>query len=526
MKSTTHRTIERISVFQYQLILEGIAVGLFTGLLVALFRLVLEKAEELRGTLVDMAHQSFLLVFMALFILVFIVMAVAFCYRKEPLCSGSGIPQVKGELKGQIEADWLQVIIAKFLGASLAIGGGLSLGREGPSIQLGAMVGKGFSRVTKRLRTEEKMLMTCGAGAGLSAAFGAPLAGVVFSLEEMHKNFSTDILLSTMAATVTADFVSSYIFGLKPVFNIALEANLPLSRYWMVILLGLILGFFGVFYNFTIRKVQDLYAKIKNKTVRIAIPFVAVIGLAIWFPSALGSGNWLVDQVSQGNMVIGAIIALLVIKFIFSMVSFGSGAPGGIFLPLLVIGAVTGCLFAKVMGTWIGFEEMYIANFVILGMTGYFSAIVRSPITGVILITEMTGSFDSLLPLAVTALTAYIVADVMRGQPIYDQLLERMLHDKESKREKKVQVAPRSRRGNKIVIESDIYYGSQMDGAVIADMDLPPGALVVSILRDGKEIVPSGSTRLEGGDKLAILCNEAFITIIEERLEKICRTIV
>lgn len=134
-------------------------------------------------------------------------------------------------MHGKINANWLQVLIAKFLGAVCAIGGGLSLGREGPSIQLGAMVGKGFSRVNNRFRTEEKLLMTCGAGAGLAAAFSAPLAGVVFSLEELHKSFSTEVLLSTMASAITADWIASYIFGLRPVFELTVTNGLPLSHF-------------------------------------------------------------------------------------------------------------------------------------------------------------------------------------------------------------------------------------------------------------------------------------------------------
>ena len=218
--------------FKYRLILEGVAVGLLAGMVSSAFRWTLLKAEEIRGLFLDGVAQRWSLAFLGIFLLMVLTLFAAFLLQREPLISGSGIPQVEGELHGKINANWLQVLIAKFLGAVAVIGGGLSLGREGPSIQLGAMVGKGFSRVNNRFRTEEKLLMTCGAGAGLAAAFSAPLAGVVFSLEELHKSFSTEILLSTMASAITADWIASYIFGLRPVFDLTVTNGLPLSHYW------------------------------------------------------------------------------------------------------------------------------------------------------------------------------------------------------------------------------------------------------------------------------------------------------
>lgn len=166
-----------------------------------------------------------------------------------------------------------------------------------------------------------------------------------------------------------------------------------------------------------------------------------------------------------------------------------------------------------------GYEELYLTNFVILGMAGYFSAIVRSPITGVILITEMSGDFKNFLPLAVVALAAYLTADLLGGQPIYDQLLHRMLAggadygtDEET-------------RSHKILLESDVYIGSRMDGEKIEKMLLPPGCLVVSVQREQKEIVPSGSTVLAGGDKLILLCSQGDASVVEEKLNNICRRI-
>lgn len=519
MKNKAKIILEQSERNKYRMILEGTAVGLLTGLLVSFFRLALEHAESLRGSVLVACGESAAWILTAIAVLMVAYVVVWFCSRKVPLCTGSGIPQVKGELLGRMEQNWWQIILAKFAGGVCAIGGGLSLGREGPSIQLGAMVGKGFSRLSGKLRTEEKMLMTCGAGAGLSGAFCAPLAGVVFALEELHKNFSTEILLSTMAASVSADFVSSYLFGLNPVFSLTIMERLPLSQYWMVILLGLGLGVFGVFYNKMTAFTQNLYDRIPRRSLRIAIPFLCVIPLAVFFPLALGSGHGLVEEISLGEYTMGMLAVLLVLKFVFSMASFGSGVPGGIFLPLLVLGAICGGFFALFCGKLMGYEFMYLGNFVVLGMTGLFASIVRAPITGVLLITEMTGDFRNFLPLALVALIAYLTADILGGQPIYEQLLQRMLSkglDYGTTEES---------RSHKVLLESEVYIGSRMDGEKIEAMLLPAGCLVVSVEREHREIVPHGSTVLAGGDKLVLLCSQGDVQKVEEKLDNICRKI-
>lgn len=515
-QSVTKETIERKENFKYQLLLEGVAVGFAVGVTVGLFRFALQKAEEMRNLYIEAAQKSVLLTVCGIGILVFFTCVVIFCLRKEPLCSGSGIPQVKGELRGEINARWLQVIIAKFLGGVAAIGGGLALGREGPSIQLGAMVGKGFSRLNNRLRTEEKMLMSCGGGAGLAAAFSAPLAGVVFVLEELHRNFSKELLLGTMAAAISADGVASYMFGLEPVFQFEEIGNMPLSRYWMVALLGILLGAFGVVYNQMIAFMQDFYSRLKPAWLKAVIPFAMVVALAVWYPHMLGSGHSIVGETGAGLYRAQMLLLILGIKFVFSGFSFGTGAPGGIFLPLLVLGAVTGGLFTEVLSPICGFEEAYVEFFVILGMAGYFSAIVRAPITGIILISEMSGSLSNLLGLSLVSLMAYITAELLNGQPIYDQLLARMLSNGTAKK---------PRRSNKVLIESEVYLGSRACGMNLAALHLPAGCLVVSVVRNEKEIVPGGGTTLREGDRLILLCDEAFAAELEDRLEHLCREV-
>ena len=369
------------------LITEGLCVGLVGGFVVLLYRVALTFAGDwLVKILSYMKGNPFRCVVWFL-ILAALAWIVGKLVKWEPMISGSGIPQVEGEIAGRLSQNWKRVLPAKFAGGFLCMLGGLSLGREGPSIQLGAMAGQGISRALGRGKREEKFLMTCGASAGLSAAFHAPLAGMMFAVEEIHKTFSIPILLPVMTASVTADYIASHILGLDPVFRFQFTKYLPQNYYWLLILLGILVGVSGVFYNWGMLKAQELYRKIPfmKETGRLLIAFLTAGVLGIVMPWVLGSGSGLIVSLTQGEMVLGMVVLTLVMKFLFSAVSFGSGAPGGIFFPLLILGALIGAVFAMAGVEFFGLAPVYVNNFVLLGMTGFFTAIVRAPLTGIIL---------------------------------------------------------------------------------------------------------------------------------------------
>ena len=420
------------------LITEGLCVGLIGGFIVLLYRVALTFAGNWLIKILSYIKGNPFCCAVWFLILMALAWIVGRLVKWEPMISGSGIPQVEGEVSGRLSQNWKRVLPAKFAGGFLCMLGGLSLGREGPSIQLGAMAGQGISRALGRGKREEKFLMTCGASAGLSAAFHAPLAGMMFAVEEIHKTFSIPILLPVMTASVTADYIASHILGLDPVFHFQITEYLPQNYYWLLILLGILVGVSGVFYNWGMLKAQELYRKIPflKETGRLLIAFLTAGVLGLVMPSVLGSGSGLIVSLTKGEMVLGMVVLTLVVKFLFSAVSFGSGAPGGIFFPLLILGALLGAVFAMTGAEFFGLDPVYINNFVLLGMTGFFTAIVRAPLTGIILLFEMSGSISQMLSLSIVSVTAYIVATLMRSEPIYDSLLKRILkadtivHDK------------------------------------------------------------------------------------------------
>ena len=521
MKKDAGSTIKRAERFQIILIGEGLLVGTVAGFFVLLYRIVLEHAGSALTAILDFIGKDPLKMAEWFAVLLVLAWLVAKLVTYEPMISGSGIPQLEGEMVGKIDQRWWRVLPAKFLGGFLCLIGGLALGREGPSIQLGAMVGKGVSSKLDRGKTEEKFLTTCGASAGLAAAFHAPLAGVMFSLEEVHKNFSVSVLLSVMVSSLTADYLASSVLGLEPVFQFGIVEGLSQGYYWMLILLGVFLGIFGAFYNWFTLKVQEIYNKATflNTTTKIMIPFMCAGILAFTHPELLGSGHALIDHLTEEGMLIGTIIFVLIGRFIFSAVCFGSGAPGGIFFPLLVLGGFAGGLFGAIGVQFLGLDPIYMNNFVILGMAGYFAAIVRAPLTGIILIFEMTGTYSYLLSLSVVTIVAYIVATLLKSKPIYESLLERLLE----KQGKTMSDSEMVNHGQKILSEFAVMQGSVVEGAKISEIDWPEHTLLVAVQRGTEELLPKGKTILQMGDIIVTMTDEKTLPRVHDRMEALCR---
>ncbi|QYR23852.1 ClC family H(+)/Cl(-) exchange transporter [Paenibacillus sp. sptzw28] len=514
-RNNTVNTLSSWINFKYKLIVQGMIIGLSTGLVVALYRFILAYSLNTVQSAYrwQLKHPAFIPVW-------FVVLAVGgwitgLIVKRHPIISGSGIPQVKGVLHSLIDMTWWKTIIGKCIGGAICIGAGLSLGREGPSIQIGAALGQGFSRIFKKVKTEENFMITCEASAGLSAAFNAPIAGVIFALEEMHANFSPLVMISALASSLAAGFISNVFFGLGPLFHFGDIASVPLYNYAFIIVLGALTGALGIVFNRALFMTQDLYQYQRwvPAAMRPVVPFLLAGVLGFTLPEVLGGGNELVDTLFAGSFTLTFLGILLLVKFMFTMISYGSSAPGGIFLPMLVAGALIGAIYFKLIHDVLGYRHVDMGAFILLAMAGYFTAVVKAPITGIILITEMTGSFSNLLPAGVVCFTAYIVVELFHSKPIYEELLERLL----LKRGATIV----SQRGVKMLLEFPVHMASELEGKRIKDFRWPAHCLIVGIKRADTELIPTGETFLRSGDYLVILTNEEAAANVRSTLTNI-----
>ena len=497
------------------ILMKSILVGLLAGAVVNTYRFVLTEAEEWSFLAYGYLRGHLNLFPLAILFLAGAGYLTGYLVSRYPMISGSGIPQVSGIIRGHFRHHWFSTLLAKFVGGALALFCGLSLGREGPSIQLGACVAQGVGNRFSSIRTERKILIASGASAGLAAAFNAPMAGAMFALEEIFRYFSPVILLSTMTSAVVADFTSRVIFGMDPIFRFTLETLIPLEDYWILFLLGGLLGACGAFYNKVLLMTQKIYKKIPffSTRTRLLIPFLMAGILGLSFPLVLGSGHRMIEELKP-EAAIAFLLVLLAAKFLFSMISFGSGAPGGIFFPLLILGATVGALFGKGMAFIPGMDPALFDYWIVLAMAGLFTAIVRAPITGILLLVEMTGSFSHLLPIAIVAIVAYVTADLLKSKPIYESLLENLVRDRQAPMDEQ----DSSRR---ITVETVVHHGAPAENKRVREIELPESSLLIAVRRDGKDIIPRGDTLIQAQDYLILLTSVKEEARVREILESL-----
>ena len=491
--------------YQAKLVAEGLLVGLFGGGVVTLYRLSLSLAEKGLRAITSEATGKLMLMAGWFLVLAIILLAVSALMSWEPDTKGSGIPQVDAEVMGQLDMSWWRVMLAKFAEGTLCAFAGLSLGREGPSVQLGGVAGKAVSKLFGCERGDERLLVTCGAAAGMSAAFHAPLSGVLFAIEEIHKEFSAALIMSVMAASCAADFLVSQVLGVEPVLKLYFFADLPHIDYGLAAFLGVCCAVAGSLHNAGMFKCQELYDKISGRLpwIRLVIPFALAGVMAFTFPQLMCGGDALIEYLGEPAHVAGALItALLLGKYLYTTICFGSGAPGGTLFPLVIMGALLGSAYGQAAHVAVGTPLAYVPNFVSLGVAGLFASVVRAPVTGVVLVFELTGSLDALLSVTFVSMISYVLSNILRVDPFYEHLLGRLLGTGDDD--------PRApmRPGHKVLKTFKVGPSSNIEGMRICEVPWPDHVKVVTIERTGQELVPEGETEILALDELLVIMNE------------------
>ncbi|MDE1222432.1 H(+)/Cl(-) exchange transporter ClcA [Vibrio aestuarianus] len=415
----------------------SLIVGILAGIVGTYFEAAVHLVSETRtewlrseiGNILPLWLAAFLISAALAFIGYFLV------HRFAPEAAGSGIPEIEGAMDGMRPVRWWRVLPVKFFGGMGALGSGMVLGREGPTVQMGGAIGRMVSDIF-RIKNDDTRhsLLASGAAGGLAAAFNAPLAGIMFVIEEMRPQFRYTLISvrAVIISAVAANIVFRMINGQAAVIYMPQYQAPELAALWLFLLLGGLFGIFGVLFNKLITLSQDMFTKIhKNDRKRYLLTgslLGGCFGLTLlYIPELTGGGIALIPNITNGDYGAMLLLLLFIGRIFTTLICFGSGAPGGIFAPMLALGTLFGYAFGLIAQGLLPELSIDPGMFAIAGMGALFAATVRAPITGILLVIEMTNNYYLILPLIITSLGAVIFAQMLGGQPIYSQLLHRTL---------------------------------------------------------------------------------------------------
>lgn len=502
------------------MVVGGAAVGAGAGLVIGLFRLALNGADALMRTATAMAAGNPAAIACWTAVVAVVCAAVCAFVHWAPQSAGSGIPQIEANALGRLPVPWVRTMLAKFSEGVLCAFGGVSVGREGPSVMLGGLCGTAVAKASGATEGERRLLVTCGAGAGMAAAFQAPLTGVMFAVEEVHKSFSAPLVIGTMSAAVTSTFLVNEMIGTAPLIPIGFAHDLPHVTYGIVLAMGVLLGLLGAGHNRGMFLGQRLYGRIQAHVPgsRYGVPCAAAVVCAFTVPELLGGGDAILKILEHvAAQPTSAILVLLLGKYLLTNASAGSGIPGGTLYPLVAMGALAGALFGRGAVVLFGLDPAYVNNFMLLGIAGLFAAVVHAPVTGCLLVFELTGSFSALLSLALVTLVAYVVANLTKTEGYYEHLLEPLVAEGSG-------TSGAALYGRSAITEAVcVAFGSAAEGSRLSELSLPEGCVCALVERCGRRIVPTADTVLEAADQVLFVMDASLAPEAHDRVKELLR---
>jgi len=409
----------------------AIVAGVVIGFVGGAFRWCLQAADDLRIDFVDWAHKlpgpGWLVPIAAAAVGATLA---ALIVRWEPLAAGSGIQHVEAVFRGDARPPLIRLVPAKFIGGVLGIGSGLVLGREGPTVHMGAAIGAEAARRARLPDSEVRMMQTALGGAGLAVAFNAPIGGTLFTLEEVTKSFRVKTVLATLFAAAAAVGCARLVLGNHPDFHVERFGAPDLVWLPLFVIFGLLTGCLGAAYNRLVLWFVDHVAALGRVPAPTKAALIgAVIGLAMFvYPLAVGGGDPMTQLILGGHrFVLSVVIGYLAVRLIAGPLSYSAGVPGGLFAPLLAVGALWGLLFVGVFNlVWPANATSLAVPMALVGMAAFFGATVRAPVAGMAIVVEMTATTEVIVPMLAATAAAVLAAYLVASKPIYDSLRERM----------------------------------------------------------------------------------------------------
>ncbi len=480
----------------------GLICGSITGAIIFLFKLAAKKAEAVSRTLYSAASQNPLYIGLTFIVLAVAALLMYLLHKKIPEVRGGGIPRSEGVLRGVLSFRWLKTLLGTFAGSMISFFCGLPLGSEGPAVLMGTSVGRMCGNISKNKTTWNRYIMTGGAGAGFAVATGAPLSGILFALEEIHKRFTPMLVIAVSMSVLSATYINELLcsqFGISAsLFHIESISGFELTDVGYLLLLAVLVAFAVWIFDASIELFANLTSRLKKvltPSVKLVMVFLVTGVLAFCFDDAVYSGHHMIEQVLANNKTAAFLFALFAVRLIMMLFVTDSGVTGGIFIPTLAIGAAFSALVSKLLLA-MGMDESLFTAAVFLGTCAFIGGTLRAPLTASVLFVELTGRYSNMLFVVLVVFTVMFITEMANQTPFYDHALERMEHAQNKGRQPII-----------ACFEMTVAHGSFVVGKAVRDIMWPASSVVISIKRADeaqKDMDNDGEKKLYVGDTVVL----------------------
>lgn len=419
--TTERATASALRLRENQLFLAlSIIVGVLAGLSAVLFSLCIDRVSRTLFGLEPSAARLFL-VPTSVSLLTGVLLS-----RFFPDVRGSGVPQTEAayHLKGGVVP--ARVGLGKFLTGVLCVGSGHSMGREGPSVQIGAALASSIGRWVGVSPERLKALVPVGAAGALAAAFNTPVAAVLFALEEIIGDMNASLIGSAVVASVASVIVERSILGNEPLFHVPAYELVHPAELAAYAFLGIVGGVLSLVFCKLLLGMRTAFRRLPERTLILqpAIGGVLIGLILLVMPEVMGVGYDYVDQALNGTMLMRTLVLLCLVKIVATVISYTSGNAGGIFAPTLFIGAMAGGAIGTIVHRVAPFPVAGPGAYALVGMGALFAGVIRAPMTSVFMVFEITQDYQILVPLMVANLLSLVISRRYQPVPVYHALLQ------------------------------------------------------------------------------------------------------
>ncbi len=499
------------------LVLLSLLTGLFSGVVVTFYNILAHIGEETSVELYSLLRDNPAFIPLLFLGLAAGALVIGTFVRFVPMIRGSGIPQIEGAARGIIRFKWYITMCSMFAASLACIFLGLSAGAEGPSLEIGGCAGEAVGKTLKRNQMVRRLQIASGSSAGLAVAFNAPVTGLFFAMEEAFRSFSPQVFICASLSIVTALFTRNSIQlgiygekGLGFTFNTFIfPDNFSFMYCVWVIPAAIICALAGVAFYHSVFATKKLFKKITffKKAGKYLIPFLLAGAFGLITAYAMGGGSSFIKALGTngtgeikiesifGISIVASILIVFIFKYIAGVLAMGCGVPCGVFIPMLAMGAGLGGILS-IAFMKMGMPAEFCDCFIIICMSVFFTTIVKAPITGIVMVFELTGQFTNFLPVLLGVAIGYLLSMLFRLEPIYEKNLDGFISEEklyENVRKERVTVT--------------VQPHSKADMNKVRSIIWPTNGLVVEVTTEGGAvIVPDGEYMLKAGDTFVFEC--------------------